>query len=54
MSDEIGYVVAAYFEMLEHDIRNIQVNKASKYRDLAALTGRTTKSVERKFLKGLT
>lgn len=46
---EISPVVAAYFEMLDFDLRGVQVNKAAKYRELAAHTGRTHKSVERKF-----
>jgi Domain of unknown function (DUF3883) len=48
-ADEIGPVVAAYFEMLDNDLRGIQVNKAEKYRQLATTTGRTHKSVELKF-----
>lgn len=48
-ADEIGPVVDAYFEMLDNDIRRIQINKAAKYRELSAITGRTIKSVERKF-----
>jgi Domain of unknown function (DUF3883) len=48
-ADEIGPVVTAYFEMLDSDLLGIQVNKAAKYRELSALTGRTHKSVERKF-----
>jgi Domain of unknown function (DUF3883) len=48
-ADEIGPVVTAYFEMLEGDLRGLQVNKAAKYRELSAIIGRTHKSVERKF-----
>ena len=48
-TDEIGIVVAAYFEMLAQDLTNVQVNKAAKYRELSTLIGRTNKSVERKF-----
>ncbi len=48
-ADDIAPVFNAYFEMLDNDLRRIQVNKAAKYRELSAITGRTIKSVERKF-----
>jgi Domain of unknown function (DUF3883) len=48
-ADEIGPVVAAYFDMLDKDLRGVQVNKTAKYRELSAIIGRTHKSVERKF-----
>jgi hypothetical protein len=48
-ADEIGPVVAAYFDMLDKDLCGVQVNKTAKYRELSAIIGRTHKSVERKF-----
>lgn len=46
---EIGPVVAAYFDMLDSDLRGTPINKAARYRELSTEIGRTMKSVELKF-----
>ena len=46
---EVELVVGAYFEMWKSSLAGLRPVKLHKYRELSDITGRTEKSVERKF-----
>lgn len=46
---EVDLVVGAYFEMWKNSLAGLGVVKLHKYQELSEATGRTVKSVERKF-----